>query len=128
MRQKVYLCGGINKLSDADAKDWREAAKAALGDVYDLVDPMRNDYRGREMEPGVTQLIIEGDKNDICGCDIILVNANKPSWGTGMEIFYSKSLGKRVIIVCADDKPSPWLIGHADQLVKTFQSAFELLK
>jgi len=26
----IYLCGGINKLSDTGAKDWREAAKAEL--------------------------------------------------------------------------------------------------
>jgi nucleoside 2-deoxyribosyltransferase len=127
MKQKVYLCGGINKLSDSDAKDWREAAKTVLAEKYDLVDPMRNDYRGRELEPGVTQLIIEGDKTDICGCDIVLVNANKPSWGTAMELFYSSGLGKRTIVVCADDKPSPWLVGHADYLVKTFADAFNLL-
>jgi nucleoside 2-deoxyribosyltransferase len=125
--KKIYLCGGINKLSDADAKDWREAAKIVLAPKFVLVDPMRNDYRGRELEPGIADLIIRGDIIDICGCDIVLVNANKPSWGTGMELFYSKSLGKQTIVVCADDKPSPWLVGHADYLVKTFQDAFNLL-
>jgi hypothetical protein len=44
----IYLCGGINKLSDSEAKDWREAAKSELSGTYKLLDPMRRDYRGQK--------------------------------------------------------------------------------
>jgi hypothetical protein len=44
----IYLCGGINKLSDSEATDWREAAKARLSGRYTFLDPMRRDYRVRE--------------------------------------------------------------------------------
>src|SRR5579859_2601339 len=93
----IYLCGGINKLSDADAKDWREAAKAALGGTYMFLDPMRRDYRGKEAES--VDLIIEGDIVDIRESDILLVNASRPSWGTGMELFYASKLGKIIVTV-----------------------------
>ena len=43
----IYLCGGINKLSDSEATDWRQAAKDVLGRKYLFLDPMSRDYRGR---------------------------------------------------------------------------------
>ena len=46
----VYLCGGINGLSDEDCTDWREATKAELYNHFNFLDPMRRDYRGREAE------------------------------------------------------------------------------
>jgi nucleoside 2-deoxyribosyltransferase len=122
----IYLCGGINKLSDADAMDWREAAKKELTGSYDFLDPMRRDYRGREAES--VREIITGDMEDIRQSDIILVNAVRPSWGTGMELYMAHGWGKKVITVCPDDRPSPWLVGHSHKLVKTFAEAFAVLK
>lgn len=90
----VYLCGGINGLSDSACKDWRETAKAALAD-YRILDPMRRDYRGREDE-SVTE-IIGGDKDDIDQSGVLLVNATRPSWGTAMEIMYAFPQGKRIV-------------------------------
>ncbi len=123
----LYLCGGINKLSDSEAKDWREAAKTELAGLYLFLDPMRRDYRGKELE-SVFQ-IIQGDLDDMRHSNLLLVNATKPSWGTGMEILYAqRMLHLPVIIVCPEDRPSPWLIGHANKLVKTFKEAFDVLK
>lgn len=121
----IYLCGGINKLSDADAKDWREGAKAALDSMFNFLDPMRRDYRGREAES--VREIIDGDMVDIQLSDILLVNASKPSWGTGMETFYAHVLDKTIVIVCPEDRPSPWLIGHSTVVCKTFVEAFDYL-
>lgn len=134
----IYLCGGINKLSDSEATDWREAAKARLSSNYTFLDPMRRDYRGRELE--CVDEIVDGDMADIIKSDILLVNAVRPSWGTGMEVFYAAALrengflstvahGPRMIVtVCPLDQPSPWLIRHSTYVVKTFESAFKILK
>lgn len=124
----VYLCGGINALSDSDAKDWREAVKTELGGQFLFLDPMRRDYRGRENEPGIPAEIVCGDKLDIEISDIVLVNANKPSWGTGMELFMAHGLGKFIITVCDNAKPSPWLVYHSNAIVRTFAEAFEELR
>jgi len=121
----IYLCGGINKLSDSEAKDWREAAKSELSGTYKLLDPMRRDYRGREAES--VRDIIDGDIQDILDADILLVNASRPSWGTGMELFFASKKGKVVVTICPDEKPSPWLVGHSTVLVKTFAEAFNYL-
>lgn len=96
-----------------------------LAGQFNFLDPMRNDYRGKKLES--VQLIIDGDRADVEASDIVLVSAVKPSWGTAMELFYAASLGKTTVVVCADDKPSPWLIGHASYLVKTFQDAWRII-
>src|SRR5712664_1522055 len=100
----VYLCGGINSLSDSDAKDWREAVKTEFADKFEFLDPMRNDYRGRENELGIDSKIVHDDRHDIEDAGIILVNATKPSWGTAMEIFYAHSRGKWIVTVCPSDR------------------------
>jgi hypothetical protein len=91
---KIYLCGPINGCTDEECKDWREAVKAKWPDA---IDPMRRDYRGKEDES--VKQIVELDKIDIMNCDVVLVNYDKPSVGTSMEILYAFERGKFVVIV-----------------------------
>lgn len=71
----LYLCGGINGLSDSDCRDWREAAKERLAEHFTILDPMRRDYRGREAE--CVDEIVDGDFADLNLSDLTLVNANQ---------------------------------------------------
>jgi nucleoside 2-deoxyribosyltransferase len=124
MNKPLYLCGPINGRSDSDCRDWRKAAKAAW--PGDVLDPMRRDYRGRELEPGIAAEIVAGDIEDIDLCAAVLVYFDKPSVGTSMEVFYAKTSGKPVVVIDASDKPlSPWLLHHSDQVVKTLAEAME---
>jgi len=108
----VYLAGGINGLSDADARDWREHAKARL--KADTLDPMRRDYRGRELDDGIAQEIVEGDLKDMSDSDVILASCVRPSWGTAMEVFYASYVRDMpVYAVVPEGAPSPWLLQHA---------------
>lgn len=121
---KTYLCGPINGCTDDQCKNWRESAKATL---HDTIDPMRRDYRGREDQ--CVAEIVEGDKLDIMQCDALLVNYDKPSVGTSMEIYLAWEWHKRIIVVAAADaRISPWLRYHSTQIVHSFSEAFELLK
>jgi nucleoside 2-deoxyribosyltransferase len=93
----------------------------------DTLDPMRRDYRGRE-DNSVTA-IVELDKLDILQCDALLVNYDKPSVGTSMEILFAWERNIKVIVVAANEtKVSPWLRYHSTAIVKTFSEAFELLQ
>jgi nucleoside 2-deoxyribosyltransferase len=121
---KVYLCGGINGLSDADAKDWREEAKQLLAG-HECVDPMRRDYRGREAEN--VEAIVQGDIDDIDECDIVLAMCPRPSWGTGMEIFYAHQCGKIVYIV-VPDPCSPWLMHHCTERFDSLAEAVDAIR
>lgn len=122
----VYLCGGINGLSDAQAKDWREELKRLFPDPsLCFLDPMRRDYRGREAEN--VREIVEGDIRDIAAADFVLVNASRPSWGTALEIGYARAMKKPVLFFGAPDPVSPWLTYHGWNL-DTFENAAEYLR
>lgn len=116
---KIYLGGPINGCTDEEANGWRDAVKAAAPQ-HEYVDPMRRDYRGREMEVGVADKIVAGDIADIDSCDLLIFNCPKPSYGTAMEIFYGASSGKLVVTVLPDDgrDPSPWLVVHSNKIVR----------
>lgn len=119
LRPKGYLCGGINGLTDDQCKTWRDMVKGAAPEI-NWLDPMRRDYRGKELE-SVSE-IFDGDIQDIAESRLILVNAEKPSWGTAMEMVYARFLNKFVITVCPSDKPSPWLVKHSDIIVRTLEA------
>lgn len=123
MDPTTYLCGPINGCTDHEANDWRSLARANLNGP--TIDPMRRDYRGRELDEGITEAIVEGDIEDIKNCDVVLVSYSKPSVGTAMEVRLAKAeLGKYVVIVSAADHPlSPWLLYHADAVFANYLDA-----
>jgi len=120
---KVYLAGAIRGCTDEECKGWREKAKALLVGC-EILDPMARDYRGREMYN--VRAIVEGDLKDIGDSDVLLVNANRDSWGTPMEVVYaSRIMGKRVVAFSAKI-PSPWLVYHAE-IFPTMEEACEAI-
>jgi nucleoside 2-deoxyribosyltransferase len=127
MNRTIYLCGPINGRTTEDATSWRETVKQRWNGG--CLDPMRRDYRGRELEPGIAAEIVAGDIEDIQAADAILVFFDKPSVGTSMEVFYAKHvLGKPVVVIDASDKPlSPWLIHHSDLQTKHVSVALSTL-
>lgn len=127
---KVYLGGPINGCTDEEASGWRDAVKAELtASGWEAIDPMDRDYRGKEMEPGIAKAIVENDKLDIDGADVLLMNCPKPSVGTSMEILYGYMSGKRVVcVIPAGSTPSPWLVYHAHKVVEgSVLAALDLL-
>jgi hypothetical protein len=121
---KIYLCGGINGLSDEEVFGWRKIA--ANGLLYDVLDPARRDYRGKEFRHA--EEIVTGDLEDVKNCDALLVNAIRPSWGTAMEIVYGKKVfGKKVVCCNTPHLVSPWLDVHSDALFPDVQEAVKYI-
>ncbi|HXV83157.1 MAG TPA: nucleoside 2-deoxyribosyltransferase [Candidatus Binatia bacterium] len=82
----MYLSGPINGCSDPECRDWRNQAVECLIKIgFEVIDPMARDYRGDEDKN--VESIVKGDLQDIEQADILLVNAERPSWGTAMEVF-----------------------------------------
>ena len=123
----VYLCGPINGRSDDDCTGWREYVKERLDAT---LDPMRRDYRGRELEPRIAAEIVDGDTSDISVSDIILVYYDKPSVGTSMEVRMAKAeMCKRIVLVNKSSSPlSPWLVHHCDEIYTSLDDAIEACK
>lgn len=112
---KVYLCGPINGCTDAEANDWRTVAKSHFPGA---IDPMVRDYRGKEATN--YREIVDLDKRDVRAADVVLVNYDKPSVGTSMEVFYAWTIGKPVVIWCRPDATiSPWLRYHSTAFARS---------
>ena len=117
---KVYLCGPINGCTDEECNDWRTTAKVFYPNA---IDPMVRDYRGREQE--CYKEIVELDKDDILTSDALLVNYDKPSVGTSMEVFFAwEILCKPTVVMCKSGTSiSPWLRYHSDAIVHSLADA-----
>ena len=121
---KVYLAGAINGKSDAECKGWRSVAATALGLAgHAVLDPMARDYRGSE-DDNVDD-IVQGDLDDIDVCDVVLVNACSPSWGTAMELVYAKQYGKQIVAFSDAPRISPWLRHHTDAVFSDLPLAID---
>lgn len=120
----VYLAGPIFGCSDDEANSWRWHLTRLL-EPYELValDPMRRDYRGQE--DANVRAIIDGDLADIRQASAMVVRCDRPSWGTAMELrFAFAELGLPVVGLCErGTKISPWLRGHASEIVHTVGEA-----
>lgn len=120
MQKVLYLCGPINGCTDEEANDWRTSVKAAWPGI--CRDPMKRDYRGRE--DVAFREIVELDKIDVAASDVIIVNYDKPSVGTAMEILFAWQIGKPIVVVCRRDAViSPWLRYHSHVIVDSFHAA-----
>jgi nucleoside 2-deoxyribosyltransferase len=121
---RVYLCGPINGCTDDEATTWRKYFKGFLAGC---IDPMARDYRGRETDN--YREIVDLDKRDIRNADIILVNYDKPSVGTSMEVFYAWTLGKPIVLWCRSDANlSPWLRYHSTAIVHSKDEALAKIR
>lgn len=88
----------------------------------DTLDPMRRDYRGVEDESVID--IVELDKVDIANSDALIVNYDKPSVGTSMEILHAFERSKIVVVVAKEGtRISPWMRYHSHRITPSFSSA-----
>lgn len=121
----IYLCGPINGCTDSEAKDWREFVKSKWSGK--TLDPMRRDYRGKEAES--VNEIVTLDKIDIANSDVLLVNYDKPSVGTSMEIYIAFTTGKLVVVVATQGTNiSPWMRYHSHKIANSFEEGLAFIE
>lgn len=121
---KVYLSGPIMDEIEGDAADWRNAAKEALGAKFAILDPMRRNFKDREVDSA--NEIVEFDLQDVRDADILLVNYNKASIGTSMEVFYAAhDLGKFIVAFSPFDfaSCSPWMVRYCTKILPSLGAA-----
>jgi polyphosphate glucokinase len=101
MAGRVYLAG------PPFADEYRRRAVALIREAgLEPVDPMRRDFRGNTT--GRDTEIVEGDLDDIRGCDAVLAAFTAPDEGTAMETWYAHSLGKPVLAYTGGSPLHPW--------------------
>jgi nucleoside 2-deoxyribosyltransferase len=123
-RLTVYLSGPIMDEHEGHAREWRQKAKHILSEHFEILDPMRRNFKDREVDSA--NEIVEFDLQDVRNADIILVNYNRPSIGTSMEVFHaSHNLGKFVITFSPYDFKdcSPWMVRYSTKILRSLEGA-----
>ena len=124
----VYLSGPIMDEHLGTAREWRESAKVNLATHFNLLDPMRRNFKDREVDSA--NEIVEFDLQDVRDADILLVNYNKASIGTSMEVFYAAQDMKKFVIAFSPfpfQDCSPWMVRYCTKILPSLDRACEYL-
>ncbi len=125
----IYLCGPIMDEHGGAAREWRKVVARKLGRQFRLLDPMRRNFKDREVDSA--NEIVEFDLQDIRAADILLVNYSKASIGTAMEVFYaSNNLGKFVVAFSPFEfrDCSPWMVRYCTKILPSLEAALGYLR
>lgn len=123
-KKTIYLSGPIMDEHAGTAREWREAAGQLLSKEFRLLDPMRRKFMDRQVDSA--NEIVEFDLQDVRTADILLVNYNKPSIGTSMEVFYAAhDLGKFVVAFSPFEYKdcSPWMARYCTKILGSLEEA-----
>jgi nucleoside 2-deoxyribosyltransferase len=126
--KKIYLCGPIMDEKEGVAREWRELALAKLSPNFIMLDPMRRDFKDREVDSA--NEIVEFDLQDVRDADIILVNYSKASVGTSMEVFYaSHDLDKFVVGFSPFEFKdcSPWMVRFCTKILPSLEDTIDYI-
>ena len=117
---RVYVAG------PPYAEEYRRRAIELLrGHGHEPVDPMRRDFRGRT--EGNEREIVQGDLEEIDGCDAVLAAFTTPDEGTAMEAWYAHSGGKPVVVYTGGTPAHPWTVYVAASVHSDLRAAVESL-
>ncbi len=124
----IYMCGPImDELADG-AREWRQTATARLSNQFTILDPMRRNFKDREVDSA--NEIVEFDLQDVRQADILLVNYSKASIGTSMEVFYAAhDLGKFVVAFSPFDfqNCNPWMVRFCTKILPSLERAIDYI-
>ena len=123
-KKTIYLSGPIMDEHAGTAREWREAAGQLLSKEFRLLDPMRRKFVDRQVDSA--NEIVEFDLQEVRTADILLVNYNKPSIGTSMEVFYAAhDLGKFVVAFSPFEYKdcSPWMARYCTKILGSLEEA-----
>lgn len=125
---KLYLSGPIMDAEGSEAVSWRTRAKEILSDNFVILDPMRRNFKDREIDSA--NEIVEFDLQDVRDADILLVNYNKASIGTSMEVFYAAhDLHKFIVAFSPFDfaSCSPWMVRYCTKILPSLDDAISYI-
>ena len=103
----------------------RRATELCEAAGWEVVDPMRRDFRGRT--EGHEAEIVEGDLEEIRSCDAVLAAFTAPDEGTSMEAWYAHDQGIRVIAYTGGTPVHPWTVYVAAAVCADLETAVRAL-
>jgi hypothetical protein len=122
----IYLSGPIKGCTDEECRGWRDQVKCELAGMYEFIDPMSRDFRGKE-ETVTSYLVVAPDLNEISRSDIVICNFGKLSIGTAQEQVYADLFRKKVIVF-GQYRNHPWVRYHRKLSFDTISGVIRYLK
>ena len=133
MKKKAFISGPILEMEN-DQSYRKIITEICVKLGYDVLDPWQRErvlYKGDEQywwDQVPTEGFIRRDLEDAQLCDVMIVYLPKLSAGACMELFYAKRKGKKVVVVSEIKCLSPWIVAHADIVLKDFSALEEALR
>jgi nucleoside 2-deoxyribosyltransferase len=126
---KVYIAGPFKHVDEGD--DYRSRQRELLERAgHQVVDPTSSDsvgdFRGVWQWPEVVVETVGGDLKAILDSDLLLLNAQRSSTGTGQEALWAAFFGRPVVLVAHyargvdPSEVSPWALFVADRVLDMF--------
>jgi len=127
---KLLVCGPV---AHGNIQKIRELQNFLKKEGFNVIDQFREeemdyssirDFRDKKR---LAERIVKNDLKFIEECDVIVAICDKPSFGTAIEIYYAKKLGKKVIVLNEEAQPSPWPIAFAEHVVRSKEELIKIL-
>lgn len=127
----VLVCGPIGYGELAKIRAIQSLLKKKGFVVLDHVSDKHMDYsriKDFRDKQDLAKRIVEHDLEFIKKGDVIVAIINGPSYGTAIEMFVAKKLGKKVISYSEKEIPTPWPIAFSDIVVRSCDELISALR
>lgn len=131
IKLKILVCGSIGY---GGLSEIREIQSLLRKEGFAVVDHLAEkgmdyskikDFRNRKV---LAEKIVKHDLDFVRKSDVVVALLNRPSYGTAVEIFVAKKLGKKVVFLSEKQVPTPWPIAISDRIVKSKEELVLTLK
>jgi nucleoside 2-deoxyribosyltransferase len=125
---RIYLAGPISEA--VDPVTWRLNMAKQLSKDWEIIDPTQMEVSESDDYNDLTK-IIRADLSAIRFSHAVIARIDRPSWGTGMEIFYAHSKKIPVIGWYQDGMKiltSPWIKVHCNIITSDFREVQKFLQ
>jgi nucleoside 2-deoxyribosyltransferase len=125
------VCGSIGY---GGVDEMRRMYSFLLEEGFDIVDHLvhkgmdYSDIRDFRDKKELSQQIVIHDLQFVEKADVIIVIANRPSYGTAIEMYIAKNSNKKVILLAGDPVPTPWPVIFSDYVVRNEGDLITLLE
>jgi len=124
------ICGAIGHGEVENIRNFYNFLKNENFDVLEHIQVEGMDYSHisdfRDKKE-LSQKIVNHDLEFVKKADVIVVLVDEPSYGTAIEMYIAKNLGKDIISFGKKPIPTPWPIFFSDHLVETKEELVALL-
>lgn len=137
---KVYLCGAIDKCTEKERTEWRDAVKRVFADKCILLDPADFTHTEPNLDEEFQKVYVQFDKQEIMECDILFAHLH--DWdeefqtphpnkriGSVMEIMWASVFERIIIVVSKSEiiREHAWIKMHAHYIADTLCAGMDAL-